>query len=117
MENTMPNHPTALTAYDCRDRFPNLTTWMDDDTLKQLSLWHESHLTPDEEYFDLANPERGPFVAGVDEWPVTADRSYIARKQIPLRAWTQLVTWHKPISQDQGEALEAQERALGLKTE
>ncbi len=89
---------------------------MDDDTLKQLTLWRGPHLTPDEEYFDLTNPERGPFLATGTEGPV-ADRTYVARKQMTLRAWTQLITWHRPIAADQGGALAAQEHALGLERE
>ncbi len=102
-----------LTAYDCREQLPDLAAWMDDDTLKQLTLWRGPQLTANEEYFDLTNPERGPFLADGAEGPVT-DRTYVARKQLTLRAWTQLITWHQPVSADQAEALSAQEQTLGI---
>ena len=102
-----------LTAYDDRAHLPKLAAWMDDDTLKSLTLWRGPRLTANEEYFDLTNPERGPFLADGAEGPVT-DRTYVARKAMTLRAWTQLLTWHQPISENQGEALVAQERALGI---
>lgn len=86
---------------------------MGDDALKQLTLWRGGHLTPNEQYFDLTDPERGPFIATGDEGPVT-DRTYVARQEMTLRAWTQLITWHQPVSADQGGALAAQWRELGI---
>ncbi len=53
----------CLTAYECRDRRPELADWMDDDTLKGPTIWEGNRFAADEEYFDLDNPARGPFVA------------------------------------------------------
>ena len=113
MPDRTADRDAPLTAYDCRDRFPELLAWMGDDALKQLTLWKGSRLAPNEQYFDLTNPERGPFIATGDEGPV-GDRAYVARREMTLRAWTQLVTWHQPVSADQGGALAAQWRELGI---
>ena len=96
----------CLTAYDCRDQLPELSSWMDDDMLKQLTLWRGGRFQADEEYFDLDNPERGPFVATGDEGPIT-DHTYVARREVAEPAWRQLVTWEQPVSPDQAEAIEA----------
>jgi hypothetical protein len=29
----------CATAYECRDRLPALSAWMDEDSLKQLPIW------------------------------------------------------------------------------
>ena len=53
----------CATAYDCRDRLPELSAWMTDELLKQLPIWKRARFERGQEYFDLDNPERGPFVA------------------------------------------------------
>ena len=53
----------CLTAYDCRDRLPELSAWMTDDALKQIPIWRGNRFERGRTYFDLDNPERGPFVA------------------------------------------------------
>lgn len=113
MPDRTADRSDPLTAYDCRDRLPDLRAWMGDDALKQLTLWRGPRLTPNEQYFDLTNPERGPFIATGAEGSVT-DRTYVARREMTLRAWTQLVTWCQPVSGDQGGALAAQWDALGI---
>ncbi|HET8628171.1 MAG TPA: hypothetical protein VFL91_12160 [Thermomicrobiales bacterium] len=100
------------TAYDCRHRLPALAAWMDDDQLKELTIWQESRLRPGEEYFDLDHPERGPFVATHGDGP-PSDHTYVARSQATTRAWDQLVTWRRPISESQGESIELLDRNLG----
>ena len=55
-------------------------------------------------YFDLDNPERGPFVASGDE-AVPSDWTYVARMETPPDVWAQLITWRQPVSAEQGEAL------------
>ncbi len=99
----------CLTAYDCRDRLPELSSWMDDDQLKQLTLWRGGRFAPEEEYFDLDHPERGPFVATGDERPIV-DHTYVARGEVTEPAWALLATWRQPISEDQGAAIQAQAR-------
>lgn len=113
MPDRTADRGAPLTAYDCRDRLLELRAWMGDDALKQLTLWRGARLAPNEQYFDLANPGRGPFIATGDEGPVAGD-AYVARREMTLRAWTQLVTWGQPVSADQGEALAAQWRELGI---
>lgn len=98
----------CLTAYECRERLPELASWMDDDTLKELTIWKGSRFTPDEEYFDLDHPERGPFVATGDEG-TPSDYTYVARGEATEGAWTRLITWRQPLSDDQAEALRVQE--------
>jgi cold shock CspA family protein len=95
----------CLTAYDCRDRLPELSAWMDDDLLKELTIWHGTRFERDEEYFDLDNPERGPFVATGAEGPPTA-YTYVSRSQAGEEAWAQLITWRRPVSESQGEAIQ-----------
>ncbi len=102
----------CLTAYDCRDQLPELSSWMDDDMLKQLTLWRRGRLEAGEEYFDLDNPERGPFVATGDEHPPT-DWTYVCRREATERAWAQLVTWRQLISADEGQAREWEVQHLG----
>lgn len=102
----------CLTAYECRDRLPELSAWMDDDLLKGLTIWQGARFERGEEYFDLTNPERGAFVATGDEGPPT-NHTYIYRSQATEPAWAQLVTWRQPISEDQGEAIERLARDLG----
>lgn len=98
----------CLTAYECRDRLPELAAWMDDDMLKGLTIWKGSRFTPDEEYFDLDNPARGPFVATGDEG-APSGYTYVARSEAAERAWVRLITWRQPLSDDQAEALQVQE--------
>lgn len=108
MPNRKDDLRDCLTAYDCRDRLPELSAWMDDDMLKQVTPWRGNRFAPDEEYFDLDHPERGPFVATGDERPT--DHTYVARNEVTEPAWAQLITWRQPISADQGDALAAQAR-------
>ncbi len=37
----------CLTAYDCRDRLPDLASWMDDDLLKQITIWKGTRFAAD----------------------------------------------------------------------
>src|SRR4051794_17328238 len=103
---TMPDRKSelrnSLTAYDGREYLPELSAWMDDDMLKQVTLWHGNRFAPDEEYFDLDDPARGPFVATGDEGRPTS-AAYVNRSQVSETAWAQLVTWQQPIDQSQGE--------------
>ena len=92
------------TAYECRDRLPELSAWMTDELLKQLPIWQGGRFERGQEYFDLDNPERGPFVATGDEGPPT-DHTYVCRSEVPERAWAQLITWQQPVSESQGETI------------
>lgn len=99
----------SLTAYDARAQLTELGAWMDDDMLKLLPLWRGATFAAGAEYFDLDNPERGPFVAtGAEERP--GDHTYVRRDDASEDAWTQLVTWRQPLSDDQAEALQEQSR-------
>lgn len=93
-----------LTAYDARDHLPELAGWMDDDLLKQLTLWKGSRFASEDTYFDLDNPQRGAFVATGDERPIV-DHTYVAHSQAGERAWIVLTTWQQPLNESQGEAL------------
>lgn len=99
----------SLTAYDARQQLPDLAAWMSDDMLKLLPLWRGSSFAADTEYFDLDNPDRGAFVAtGAEDRP--GDHSYVSRAEASEDAWTQLVTWRQPLSEDQAEAIQEQLR-------
>ena len=102
----------CLTAYDCRDQLPELSSWMDDDMLKQLTLWRGGRFQADEEYFDLDNPERGPFVATGDEAP-PSDLTYVARNEVPEQVWLKLVTWGQPVDESQAQAIQGLSDQLG----
>ena len=102
----------CATAYDCRDRLPELSAWMSDELLKELPIWKRASFERGQTYFDLDNPERGPFVADGDEGFAT-DRSYVCRADAGERAWAQLITWRQPVSASQGEAIDATVRELG----
>jgi hypothetical protein len=102
----------CATAYECRDRLPELAAWMGEDLLKQLSIWQGRRFARGQEYFDLDKPERGPLVATGDEGPPT-DYTYVSRAEASERAWAQLVTWRQLISADQGEQIDRLQRDLG----
>jgi hypothetical protein len=93
------------TAYDAREYLPALSSWMDDDLLKEIRLWKGSRFQANREYFDLDHPERGPFVATGREHRI-ADHTYVSRDDVLEDAWAQLITWKQPVSADQAEAIE-----------
>lgn len=97
----------CATAYDCRDRLPELASWISDDALKQLTIWRGPRFQNGELYFDLDNPERGPFVATGDEQP-PKDWTYVCQSEVPPEVWVQLTTWRQPVSQGQGDSLATQ---------
>src|SRR5437870_1571080 len=94
----------CFTAFECRDRLPELAAWMSDDDLKLVRIWHGTRFDRDREYFDLDNPERGPFVATGDERPPT-DHTYTCRTDVPEEVWAKLATWRQPVSPNQIQAL------------
>lgn len=103
----------CLTAYECRDRLPELSAWMSDDDLKQIRIWDGTRFEAGQEYFDLDNPSRGPFVASGDERPPT-DHTYACRAEVPERVWARLATWDQLVSVSQAQALDAQVKNLGI---
>ena len=108
-----PDRRDCLSAYDCRARFPALSAWMSDDDLKQVEIWHGARFETGQEYFDLDNPARGPFVATGDEHRPT-DHTYVTRANLPERIWARLATWDQLVSESQAQALDAQVRSLGI---
>ncbi len=99
------------TAYDCRERLPQLSAWMGDDALKLLPLWH-GPLERGQVYFDLNDPDRGAFTAADDE-RARPQTPYVRMRDVPEWVWAQLVTWRQPISPAQGEELQALEQTPG----
>ncbi len=97
----------SLTAYDAHAQLTELSAWMDDDMLKLLPLWRGASFSAGTEYFDLDNPDRGTFVAtGAEERP--GDHTCVSHTDASEDAWTQLVTWRQPLSDDQAEAIQEQ---------
>jgi hypothetical protein len=94
------------TAFDARQYLPELAAWMSDDALRQVRIWKAARFDAGKMYFDLDNPERGPFVASGDEGPIV-DHTYACRDEVMEDAWAQLVTWRQPVSADQGRAISA----------
>ena len=77
----------CATAYDCRDRLPELSAWMDEDGLKQLPIWKGPRFVRGRMYVDHDNPDRGAFVATGDEGPPT-DWTYVCQDETPEPVWT-----------------------------
>jgi hypothetical protein len=95
----------CATAYDCRDRLPELSAWMSDDYLKLLRIYPGARFERGHTYFDLTNPERGPFVADGSEGWIT-NHTYVCRDEVPERVWSQLATWRQQPSDNQAEAIQ-----------
>ncbi|HZR99377.1 MAG TPA: hypothetical protein VFE37_11755 [Chloroflexota bacterium] len=113
MRQTQDDLRDCPTAYECRDRLPALAAWMSDELLKQIPIWRGARFERGQEYFDLDNPERGPFVATGDEKPPT-NHTYVCRGETTERAWAQLVTWRQPVSADEGLARAWEVEQLGI---
>ncbi len=91
-------------AYECRHLLPELSEWASDDLLRQLTIWKGSRFEKGKMYFDLNNPERGPFVAtGEEGFP--DDYTYVCRDEVSPEAWAALITWKQPVSPEQAEAI------------
>ena len=104
----------CATAFDCRERLPELSRAMgDDDLLKEIRIWKGARFEPNRMYFDLDNPQRGPFVAAGDEGPI-ADHTYACRDEVSERAWVRLATWQQLVSTDQARAMAIQEAQTGI---
>jgi hypothetical protein len=101
----------CLTAYECRDRLPALSSWMSDDELKQVTIWRGTRFETGQQYFDLDNPSRGPFVATGDEHQPT-DHTYTCRADVPERVWARLATWDQLVSVSQAQALDSHVQAM-----
>src|SRR5262249_25809411 len=104
------------TAYDCRERLPELSRWMREDILKEIPIYRGAWLKRGQLYIDLDNPARGAFVAHGDESPIV-DHTYAARNEMSEEAWAERTTWCQPISRDQGEVIQANLRELGTGVE
>ena len=94
------------TAYDAREFLPELAAWLSDDMLRQVRIFKGPRFERNRMYFDLDNPERGPFVATGDEGFI-ADHTYVCRDEVMEDVWTHLITWRQPITADQAAALQA----------
>ena len=101
------------TAYDAREELPELSAWMTDDDMKLLLFWKGTRFEAGEQYFDLDNPSRGPFVADGDEAP-PKDRTYVARNQVVENVWFKLITWGQPVDESQAQAIQALSDQLGV---
>lgn len=102
-----------LTAYEAREELPELSAWMTDDDLKLIPIWKGTRFETGQQYFDLDNPGRGPFVADGDE-ATPKDRTYVARNDVPENVWMKLITWEQPIDESQAQAIQALSDQLGV---
>ena len=102
-----------LTAYEAREALPELSAWMTDDDLKLLPIWKGTRFEAGQQYFDLDNPGRGPFVADGDE-ASPKDRTYVARNEVPENVWLKLSTWGQPIDESQAQAIQGLSDQLGV---
>lgn len=103
-------------AYDCRDRLPQLASWMNDEDLKLLPIWQGDRFEEGAVYFDLNNPDRGPFV-GSRDMGNPSDHTYALRRDVPEKIWALLQTWRQPVSEAQGDAIEASMDQIGFDVE
>jgi hypothetical protein len=108
-----PDFATCETAYDCRDRLPELAAWMSDDALKALRLWKGRRFEGDHEYYDLKDPDRGAFVATGEEGVPTSG-VFVCRDDVPEQFWAQLITWRQPVGARQAEAIDMTSRDFGM---
>ena len=102
-----------LTAYEAREALPELSAWMTDDDMKLLPIWKGARFEAGEQYFDLDNPSRGPFVADGDE-ASPKDRTYVSRNEVPEHVWLKLITWGQPIDESQAQAIQGLSDQLGV---
>jgi hypothetical protein len=102
-----------LTAYEAREALPELSAWMTDDDMKLLPIWKGTRFETGEQYFDLDNPGRGPFVADGDEAPPKY-HTYVARNEVPEQVWMKLITWGQPIDESQAQAMQGLADQLGV---
>ena len=102
------------TAYEAREYLPELAAWLSDDMLRQVRIWKGPRFERNHMYFDLDNPERGPFVASGDEGFI-ADHTYVCRDEVMEDVWAQLITWRQPVSRDQVDAIEAHAEETGVR--
>jgi hypothetical protein len=107
----MAKKPISLhdcaTAYECRDRLPELAGWMDDDALRRLPIWQGNRFAAGAVYFDLNHPERGAFATDGSEAAPT-DRTYVSQSEVPQDIWAMLITWQQPVSESQGDSIARQ---------
>jgi hypothetical protein len=104
----------CATAFECRERLPELSRAMgDDELLKEIRIWKGARFEPNRTYFDLDNPQRGPLVASGDEGLIT-DHTYACRDEVSERAWARLATWQQPVSANQARAIAIQEAQTGI---
>ena len=94
------------TAYEARQYLPELAQLLNDDELRQVRIYKAPRFERGQMYFDLDNPERGPFVATGDEGFI-ADHTYVCRAEVMEDVWAKLVTWRQQVDEDQ-------ERAIGI---
>ena len=82
----------CYTAFDCRDRLPDLAAALGEDELKQITIWREPRFEAGKMYLDLDNLARGPFVAdGAEGFPY--DHTYASRDDMPIGVWARLASW------------------------
>jgi hypothetical protein len=96
-------------AWEARDHLPQLASWMSDDDLKQIAIWDGWSFEANQTYFDLDNPERGPFTATGQE-AIPHDWTYVRERDVPPQVWAKLVTWKRPLDEGEGETLARQTR-------
>jgi hypothetical protein len=113
VSSTRRDFSDCVTAFDCRELLPELARFMSDDALKALLLWKGRRFERGHEYFDLRDPDRGPFVATGDEGPPTG-APFVDRNQVPEQYWAELITWRQPVSAEQAEAIEMNVQEFGI---
>jgi hypothetical protein len=106
----------CATAYDCRDKLPELARWMSDDAMKLIPLWQGTRFERGKVYFDLDNPERGAFAATGDEGRPT-DYTYTCMSDVPEEIWALLITWRQPVSERQGDVIASVQEHLHIPQE
>ena len=86
----------AFTAWEARDRLPELASRLSEEDLKLIPIWRGTRFEKGQLYVDLDNIERGPFVADGEEG-IPRDRTYACRRDIPEAVWARLTGQGDPV--------------------
>lgn len=95
------------TAWGAREHLPQLSSWMSEEDMKLLPIWQGAGFEANQTYFDLDNPERGPFTASGQE-SIPHDWTYVRERDVPPGVWAKLVTWRRPLTEGEGDSLARQ---------
>ena len=86
----------APTAWEARDRLPELANRLTEEDLKLIPIWRGARFERGQLYVDLDNIARGPFVADGEEG-IVRDHTYARRLDVPEAVWARLTGTGNPV--------------------